>query len=128
MGGETVLAWGVAFAHIALVMALGAARAALPEAGGPGGRPGDPRRNETDMTAMHETEVLAANEAFYRAFDDGDREAMRRLWASRAPVVCVHPGRRGDHRARSGTGKLGRDPGRADPARHRLPLAERAVL
>ena len=41
---------------------------------------------------MHEDEALAANEAFYRAFDEGDREAMRRLWAERAPVVCVHPG------------------------------------
>ena len=41
---------------------------------------------------MREDEALAANEAFYRAFDDGDREAMRRLWAERAPVVCVHPG------------------------------------
>ena len=41
---------------------------------------------------MHEGVVLAANEAFYRAFDDGDRAAMRELWAERAPVVCVHPG------------------------------------
>ena len=45
------------------------------------------------MTAMREDEALAANEAFYRAFDDGDREAMRRLWAERAPAVCIHPGR-----------------------------------
>lgn len=41
---------------------------------------------------MREEEALAANEAFYRAFDEGDREAMRGLWAERAPVVCVHPG------------------------------------
>ena len=39
-----------------------------------------------------EEAVLAANEAFYRAFDEGDCEAMRGLWAERAPVLCVHPG------------------------------------
>lgn len=36
--------------------------------------------------------VLFANEAFYRAFADGDAAAMESLWASRAPVCCIHPG------------------------------------
>ncbi len=36
--------------------------------------------------------VLFANEAFYRAFADGDGKAMDALWAREAPVACVHPG------------------------------------
>jgi ketosteroid isomerase-like protein len=39
-----------------------------------------------------EFSVLEANRAFYRAFSDGDFEAMSRLWAERAPAVCMHPG------------------------------------
>jgi ketosteroid isomerase-like protein len=37
-------------------------------------------------------DVLEANEAFYRAFNERDAEAMERLWAARAPVACIHPG------------------------------------
>jgi ketosteroid isomerase-like protein len=36
--------------------------------------------------------VLAANRAFYRAFNDRDLEAMDTLWAPTGPVVCLHPG------------------------------------
>jgi len=36
--------------------------------------------------------VLTANRAFYRAFAARDIEAMNALWASDAPVACVHPG------------------------------------
>ncbi len=36
--------------------------------------------------------VLFANEAFYRAFADRDMNAMEALWASSAPVCCIHPG------------------------------------
>jgi ketosteroid isomerase-like protein len=36
--------------------------------------------------------VLFANEAFYRAFADGDAKAMEALWARQGPVACVHPG------------------------------------
>ena len=36
--------------------------------------------------------VLAANDTFYRAFADGDVEAMDALWADDAPVACIHPG------------------------------------
>lgn len=39
-----------------------------------------------------EAEVLAANEAFYRAFAAADTEAMEDLWARRAAVACIHPG------------------------------------
>jgi ketosteroid isomerase-like protein len=37
-------------------------------------------------------EVLEANEAFYRAFEARDADAMDALWAQRAPVACIHPG------------------------------------
>jgi ketosteroid isomerase-like protein len=36
--------------------------------------------------------ILAANEAFYRAFRDGDRDAMDAVWARHAEVACIHPG------------------------------------
>lgn len=36
--------------------------------------------------------MLAANEAFYRAFNERDYEAMDALWAHETPVFCVHPG------------------------------------
>ena len=37
-------------------------------------------------------EALGANAAFYRAFAQGDYEAMESLWSERDSVVCVHPG------------------------------------
>lgn len=37
-------------------------------------------------------DVLAANRAFYRAFNDRDVDAMEQLWASENPVRCTHPG------------------------------------
>jgi ketosteroid isomerase-like protein len=39
-----------------------------------------------------EREVLAANEAFYRAFRERNLTAMAALWAKGAPVACMHPG------------------------------------
>ncbi|MCA8927747.1 MAG: nuclear transport factor 2 family protein [Alphaproteobacteria bacterium] len=36
--------------------------------------------------------LLAANEAFYDAFDSGDIDAMAALWAASHPVACLHPG------------------------------------
>ncbi|HLI11890.1 MAG TPA: nuclear transport factor 2 family protein [Alphaproteobacteria bacterium] len=39
-----------------------------------------------------EEPVLAANEAFYRAFAVRDLAAMERVWASEVAVACVHPG------------------------------------
>jgi len=42
------------------------------------------------------TELLAANEAFYRAFQrasqGGDIAEMENLWSGTAPVGCIHPG------------------------------------
>ena len=37
-------------------------------------------------------EVLAANTAFYAAFDVGDLSAMDRLWSRTTKVACTHPG------------------------------------
>lgn len=36
--------------------------------------------------------ILAANQEFYEAFASGDLARMDRLWAQRAPVICIHPG------------------------------------
>jgi len=37
-------------------------------------------------------QVLAANDAFYRAFAARDFDRMEDLWAAVAPVSCIHPG------------------------------------
>ena len=39
------------------------------------------------------TEVLAANEAFYRAFEKKDIEAMSAVWSQGSGSRCIHPGR-----------------------------------
>ncbi len=39
-----------------------------------------------------EDEVLAANEAFYAAFDRRDLETMSDCWAQGVRVSCIHPG------------------------------------
>jgi ketosteroid isomerase-like protein len=39
-----------------------------------------------------ESEVLAANAQFYRAFSEGDLASMNALWAEHVPVACLHPG------------------------------------
>lgn len=36
--------------------------------------------------------VLAANRAFYRAFNDRDAAAMDQIWAQTGSVICLHPG------------------------------------
>jgi len=41
--------------------------------------------------------VLAANRAFYRAFNDRDAAAMDLLWASTGAMVCLHPGQAALH-------------------------------
>ncbi|MBO3463316.1 nuclear transport factor 2 family protein [Aetokthonos hydrillicola Thurmond2011] len=38
------------------------------------------------------SEVLAANEAFYRAFEKKDIEAMSGVWSQGTASLCVHPG------------------------------------
>ena len=37
-------------------------------------------------------DVLAANAAFYDAFEQRSMEAMRTVWDHSERVVCVHPG------------------------------------
>jgi len=39
------------------------------------------------------TEVLATNEAFYRAFEKKDIEAMSVIWSQGTGSLCIHPGR-----------------------------------
>ena len=41
---------------------------------------------------MPEDDVLAANEAFYRAFNSKDPDAMDAIWARSIVVTCIHPG------------------------------------
>ncbi len=36
--------------------------------------------------------VLAANRAFYRAFNERDYDAMEQVWAPSGAMVCLHPG------------------------------------
>jgi ketosteroid isomerase-like protein len=36
--------------------------------------------------------VLAANRAFYRAFNDRNYDAMEQIWAPTGAMVCLHPG------------------------------------
>lgn len=38
------------------------------------------------------SEVLAANEAFYRAFEKKDIEVMDTVWSQGTGSLCVHPG------------------------------------
>lgn len=37
--------------------------------------------------------ILAANQAFYRAFEKKDIEAMSAIWSRGISIVCIHPGR-----------------------------------
>lgn len=36
--------------------------------------------------------ALAANQAFYRAFEKKDLDAMRSIWSQGTSSVCIHPG------------------------------------
>ncbi|HEY9851370.1 MAG TPA: nuclear transport factor 2 family protein [Leptolyngbyaceae cyanobacterium] len=40
-----------------------------------------------------QTEILAANQAFYRAFEKKDIEAMGAVWSQGTVSLCIHPGR-----------------------------------
>ena len=37
-------------------------------------------------------DLLAANDAFYQAFEQRDLDAMSEVWLHRDHVVCIHPG------------------------------------
>lgn len=41
---------------------------------------------------MSAEDVLAANDAFYRAFNQKDMGAMDAIWARSVSVGCIHPG------------------------------------
>ncbi len=41
---------------------------------------------------MADRDLIAANEAFYRAFAAQDATAMDELWVREGPVACIHPG------------------------------------
>ena len=45
----------------------------------------------------NEREVLAANDAFYRAFEKKDIEAMSAIWSQGTGSLCIHPGRNALH-------------------------------
>ncbi|XGV95434.1 MAG: nuclear transport factor 2 family protein [Leptolyngbya sp. BL-A-14] len=40
-----------------------------------------------------EQSVITANEAFYRAFEKKDLEAMTAVWSQGIGSLCIHPGR-----------------------------------
>jgi ketosteroid isomerase-like protein len=42
----------------------------------------------------NEREVLDANDAFYRAFEKKDIEAMSVVWSQGTGSLCIHPGRK----------------------------------
>jgi ketosteroid isomerase-like protein len=44
------------------------------------------------MTAQQDA-VLAANQAFYRAFEKRDMVAMSQVWSKGIGTLCIHPGR-----------------------------------
>jgi len=44
--------------------------------------------------STEEQAVLAANEAFYRAFEKRNMDAMSALWSHGTDSLCIHPGRR----------------------------------
>lgn len=50
--------------------------------------------NDTTPTAAtpDEQAVLAANQAFYEAFQRRDTAAMDAVWGRTAPIACIHPG------------------------------------
>jgi ketosteroid isomerase-like protein len=46
----------------------------------------------SDEAAAVHAAVLAANQAFYRAFEALDLPAMEAVWAHDGPCTCLHPG------------------------------------
>jgi ketosteroid isomerase-like protein len=49
-------------------------------------------KGDSMASTEDERQVLAVNAAFYAAFARRDVGAMEDLWATGAPVACVHPG------------------------------------
>ncbi len=42
---------------------------------------------------MSSDDILAANQAFYRAFEKRDMDAMEQIWSQGSSSLCIHPGR-----------------------------------
>src|SRR5689334_16925967 len=55
-------------------------------------RPTRPPLLVADFDDEERDAVLAANRAFYRAFNDRDYAAMEGIWAPAGAMVCLHPG------------------------------------
>jgi len=55
-------------------------------------RPTRPPPLLADFDDEERDAVLAANRAFYRAFNDRDYAAMEAIWAPAGAMVCLHPG------------------------------------
>ena len=78
---------------------------------------------------MSEEDVLAANEAFYRAFNQKDAEAMDDVWARSQPVSCTPPpGLEPPQRPRPRDGELARHPHEPEPAQDHDRRLYRALL
>ena len=43
------------------------------------------------MSDTRHDQVLAANQAFYDAFESLDYDRMARIWSGSAPLSCIHP-------------------------------------
>src|SRR4051794_28807360 len=54
----------------------------------------EPERGGSDVAGLTDAEraVLAANRAFYAAFEARDLDAMSDLWEHSDRAACVHPG------------------------------------
>ncbi len=55
-------------------------------------RPTRPPPLLADFDDEERDAVLAANRAFYRAFNDRDYAVMENIWAPAGAMVCLHPG------------------------------------
>lgn len=49
--------------------------------------------NQGVSMSSERVEVVATNEAFYRAFEKKDIEAMSVIWSQGTGSLCIHPGR-----------------------------------
>ena len=47
----------------------------------------------SNSTSAFRDQILAANAAFYRAFEKKNLEAMAAVWSHGIDSVCIHPGR-----------------------------------
>jgi ketosteroid isomerase-like protein len=80
------------------------------------------------VTSSVTTAILAANEAFYRAFTGGDAEGMSTLWAEHHPVACSHPGRAALHGREAVLASWAAILGAPEPTRVQITRAAATVL